>query len=270
MNVSNLNVGKTKALSLAKGLAALLITGSFLSQLNAQTVVFQDNYSRPDVPPAASDALAGSLPQVGAAYSGNGTVMDVLQATGVDLAAGQALGGGNFLKTGGGGFSSSKALLTSLGEAETQGKIVQVSFDFYMATGSGDMDFNSFAGSGTFGRGFDILLASTGQISWYASNNPGGDFINTGGSFALDQKHSFVLAADFGNQTFSANIGDFAFNGNLSPSSSGIGNLLFYSSGTPSFYVDNLSITVVPEPSTMGLALSGVAAFAFFAQRRRK
>jgi hypothetical protein len=134
------------------------------------------------------------------------------------------------------------------------------------------------------GAGWNITLATNGNVSWYGPATPGDAGANNAvvvGTFATDTWVPVTVTADYAAQTFTASVGTLNFSGNirtdLGPTNKTFGAMFMTrdgSSGSGNFeYFDNLVITdmtPVPEPSTIALLVSGVVALVAYAWRKRK
>lgn len=266
----------------------LLAIGLFISSVNAQTVIFQDDFSRTPVPPNAGSPLAGTSPVIGATYGSGtyGTLFDSdtagSPASGLAAYAMTLLGGGDLLFLGSGGDLGAATYGTTLFSTAVIGQgTVTVNFNFVKFNGdAGDIHVQSFSDAdGTSGLGFDILMKSNGQIA--VNSGSGYELVLGGATIGGDVATSFSLTADFVNMTFNASIANsvtnLTFSGALNAGATGFGSMgMFATLGNNDkdaavLYMDNLSVTAttaVPEPNTVALMLGSVGVFAFVARRK--
>lgn len=233
--------------------------------MRAAEVVFKDDFSRPGALPAsASISLESVGPQVGAPYTGAGTVFDAKQAQGTAADAGAALGGKNFAQAPSAegaaeAIRGTRWHLDEAGQAALKNSRVLISFDFYMVGGDGSKNMNliSFQDGGTGGRGFDIALKDDGTVTWHD-----GIAHSVPGLFPTNMAVKFELMVNFAGGYFEAKIGDLRFSGNLEADAhndffydpneaSHVGrewfsSLLFYNTTGLEFFYNNAEIVVLP------------------------
>jgi hypothetical protein len=279
----------TKGFSPVKWAAVpLLAVGLFVSSVNAQTVVFQDDFSRTPIPPNGGSPLSGTSPVTGATYESGtyGTLFDADTAgspgSGLAAHAMTVLGGGDLLYLGSGGDLGAATYGTTLFSTALTGQgTVTVNFNFVKFNGdAGDIHVQSFSdAAGTSGLGFDILMKSNGQVA--VNSGSGYELVLNGASIGGDIATTFSLTANFVNMTFNASIvnavTNLTFSGALNTGATGFGSMgMFATVGhigndAAVLYMDNLSVTAttaVPEPNTVALMLGSVGIFAFIARRK--
>lgn len=259
-------------------LGIVLSLGATISHLSAQTL-FSDNFSSYGTPGTAGVNIApGSPLPAGSTYTGTGLVFNTGTATGTDALAGAAFGGGptnNFAKAGIGGTAATNTnwVLTDASKALSLNQTINISFNFYAVANTGGISFNIYNQEvgGTFatGRGAGVFLnTDTGVVQAYDGNSiftPSGS-----GTFSRGVLQTFSMTINFASNTFSynvngvTNVSPVAFKGTVDDLKSVLVN-----TSTSSFYYDNLTIAVVPEPSTAGLALGALALIAIATKVRR-
>jgi hypothetical protein len=239
----------TRAIALA---SVLTVLGLAAGRVDAETVVFQDNFEGR----TASDPLSAALPQVGAAYT-SGTARDITTSPPGSVPAG---GGAIFAE------SVASDQWWSLNDASvTVGKVSRFDFDVFVVNGASfeGVDLITFTDTSYNGRGVDIFFHANGDVSYYdGAAHP------VTGTFTRNVWQHVTVNADYSLQTFTASIGSLSFSGTMS-STNGYGYIDLY--GSPRYY-DNVLVRVdpVPEPSTMALLVTGVVGLLAYAWRKRK
>lgn len=235
----------------------------FTSSLDAQTVIFQDDFSRTPTPQNEGSALAGTSPVIGAAYATDtyGTVFAATTAGDPEsLNAAytiKQLHGEDLLYLGSGGDMDGPH--TTYGQTvfstTTPGKdSVAVTFDFLKFNNkTGEVHIQSFSNAtGTDGLGFDIKLMANGQIA--VNSGSGYIIIAEGRTLGGDVESSFSLTADYSTMTFHASVSNntatLDFEGSLNTGATEFGSLVISSTTSPNtrsdaaaFYLDNLLVT---------------------------
>jgi hypothetical protein len=252
---------------LALALAAMVC---FSSQAFAATILFQDNFDGHNL----HDKIINVLPPVGGDYLGSAdggstTYGEVMNSATTGL-SGNAT---QFLTPHGGAGVWVACNLTLDDTALTAGNVVTYQWNQIVTGGS--TGFGQEVGAYTNpvtggGNAFDICLYRNGTIKTFQSSDA--NFVTRAGTFALDQWIPITVVADYGAQTYSANVGGVTWSDVFNKSTLTGGKFQM----SPSFNtsVDNLVISlgapVVPEPSTLVLATVGILGLLAYAWRKRK
>jgi hypothetical protein len=229
------------------------------------TAIFQDDFEGHTV----GTALTATTPNpVGTSYAGNWAIMDASTTPPGVAASGTGFTG--MAAT----MDVGQALLSPADTAAVTGKVVQFNFDYYAVsaypTSSSDLiTFNS----GMAERGWDIMLYGNGSVKYYNADVAGGGMVAAGaaGSFAANTWVPVQLVADYTAHTFQATVGAYSFSGAWAAGgASTFDKVYMCGNGNTRFFVDNLSVQMVPEPSSLALIATGLLGLLAYAWRTRK
>jgi hypothetical protein len=236
--------------------AAVLLIAVLAPLAAADTVVFQDNY---DSQPLGA-GLGACAPTVGGPYNAYGGAGVIADASTQSVPGVGADGQFVYFAAANEAFLS----LTSAGEAATAGKTVTFSFKAFVSSSSDDN--LRFFGAETAdpwytgaARSFDVILKKDGTT-------------NGGTTFATDSWISGAVVANYATKTMTATVDGQSWTSTFAASSGGSGGslgLIYAAPGSLTAF-DSMSVTVVPEPSTLLLASTSLLGLLAYVWRRRR
>lgn len=262
-------------------LVLLLDTLMCFSSPAYATTIFQDDFEGQTV----GNTLASCTPplDVGASYSGiHPSTGNILDGT-TNPPGGGASGSAKFV----GGTRTSTSDITesmcisSADQTAATGKVVKFNLDAYVvgSTSAGfALDISAFSSTNPaqwwLGRSWNIFLGTTGTLAYYdAIGGYDGGYHNVVGSFRTDTWVPVEVVANYGTLTFQATVDGTNFGGNFAPDA---GNNSFNSFAVGrdvlnvSSFIDNVSIQIIPEPSTITLLTTALIGLFCYAWRKRK
>ncbi len=256
-------------------LVLVLVVGSLLyfSSPASATTIFQDDFeSHTGRIVTVGDQLSSLVPLIGESYTTTLANESGVPAVIADVTTAPGPGetnSGNFvdLKT----LSYNWANISAVNQSAIQGKVVEFKYDVYVESGvapQAGLDIGTHMGQ-WYGSGWNIILSTNGDV-WYYDTT-----YHKAGTFAAGSWVPVCVVADYGAKTFDATVGTLLnFSGAFQTSS---GNDAFASliltrdsGGDTSVYVDNLAITLVPEPCSLVMLPVGVVGLLAYAWRKRR
>ena len=235
---------------------------SFSSPASA-VLIFQDDFEGH----AAGTDLTAITPTIGASYGDNWNIQvwDAL----TDPPAIAPPGGPGFIakKT---NVANVSMYISAADQTAVTGKVVNFNFDTYVVSdtklGGGFVTFLP-----GYVRGWNIELADNGTIRYYNSDlaDP---YPDAGVTYRLNRWIPVEVVADYGNHTFHATVDGNEFDGDWAAAGASSFERLYMApvSAQSRFYVDNLSISVVPEPSSLALIATALLGLVPYARRKRR
>jgi len=237
---------------------AVLTGAGFQSGARAATVVFQDDFEQY----AVNSYIQNLTPPVGAPWSSDTQGMAGNSTYYWRYPAAAANGGNLYLAPG----SRTTGFLTSSAAAATQGKVVAFDFDFYIRNDGDTSPSDGLAvasfltdGEGNFGaRAFDILLEGQGTIAYYAGGASYTQVSSQDFSFpAYTWLHANILA-DYSTHQATLTVGTQSYVVPFADNTSNqVDRFTISATGGTFNFADNLAITIVPEPGSLGLLVTG-------------
>lgn len=255
-------------------LVLVLVAGSLLcfSSPAGATTIFQDDFeSHTGRTVTVGNQLSSLVPLIGESYTTTLANESGVPAVIADVTTAPGPGetnSGNFidLKT----MSYNWANISTLNQSAIQGKVVEFKYDAYVESGTdlqAGLDFGTHMGQ-WYGSAWNIILSSNGDVLYYDTT------YHNAGTFTTNSWVPVRVVADYGTKTFDATVGALSFSGDFQTSSGNdtfAGMILCRDSGCgTSLYVDNLAITLVPEPGSLVMLVVGAFGLLAYAWRRRK
>lgn len=241
------------------------------SVATADTLLFQDNFEGQTlgasltacIPPIGDSYL--NLPGNSASAIGNVTTFAAPGATNSGKFAGQS---------GVSGGVEDDFKITDASRVAATGKVATFAFNLFVPAFASNSHLALLvhglaADSGD--NAINVQLWGDGTISHY-DGSAGLNYVT--GGYALDTWVPVNIVADFGAKTYHATVGTTTWSAGFR-NDYGNPNYFQYlaindgATGQP-FYVDNVSISVVPEPSMVALSVSGLIGLLAYAWRKRK
>jgi len=223
--------------------AAMTAASEIRAQIDEE-VIFQDDLVRQDS--TVGIPMEESSPTVGEIYTGQGTLFNKGNATGEEEEILKAFNDRPFVRPENAGFQSLTWNISNRFYELMQGKVVTISFDFYVGNRGGDgkgaIGIISFLNEGVSGRGWDLALKDNGTVSWW----DGKEFHEADVTFDTDKVVPFKLVVDFDKRSYVATIGEHSFTGKLTEEVRGFRRLMLYNSTGVAFYYTDPKITCVP------------------------
>jgi hypothetical protein len=229
------------------------------------TVLFQDDFEGQTV----GAFLQACTPPIGGGWYGAGIAANQFVIASKDAAPGPGAGNtGKFLYPNGPSCDNF-GFLSAAAQAASTDQVVTYSMNMYVPSGAGTFGgISSYASASGWSLNiFDVYPFTDGTVKYY---NEGDTKQQTApGTFTTDAWISVQIVADFTLGTYTANVGGVTFSDVLNSNATSVSRCyLSTSSGGIAF--DNLSITTVPEPSTLLLTATGLLGLLAYAWRKRK
>jgi len=235
------------------------------------TMLFQDDFQGQTVGGHAHNGV----PQVGEGYyflgmPHYGTFLDGTTNPPGGGAGEKFLGG----LQGSGWYGHQNLVINPADEIAATNKVVQIKLDAYVGSttptnwGLNIATFATGDGGGYDGRAFDLNLKTDGVVSIWdgATSND-----VPGGTFHTDTWIPVEIVADYGNGTFQGTVDGVSFSGTFLAEA---GNNTFRyialdEGGYSPVFVDNVSVQIVPEPTTVMMLATGLVGLLCHARRKR-
>jgi hypothetical protein len=163
-------------------------------------------------------------------------------------------------------------------QAGSAGGVIEFKMDAWVGTDAA-LEFVTFASKAYAGGSWDVLLAKDGSVKEYSSSAGGYITKVAAGVIPKDAWIPITVLANYGAQTYQANVNGNSFSGAFQGGTVGSDSMMAWyvnrSSGLGGgVYYDNVSITyqgtIVPEPSSLALAALGLLSLVAYAWRKRK
>lgn len=244
----------------------------FSATANAE-IIFQDDFEGH----TAGVALSTVTPPIGKSYweSVSGSVGNILNETTIPPG-----GTSNQFVGGAAGITEVMHITTADRAASTDG-LVQFDFDLYVrGNSSGYFAFEvaTFTSDAYWytGRGWNLRFGVDGNLAWYGQQGgvDGSYFAGGNDSFRRDTWVPVQVVADYSAGTFEATVDGYSFSGNFASDAgnNAFGNLATWRNipGAGESYIDNVTIRIIPEPSSLVTLFAGLIGLLCYAWRKRR
>ena len=235
-----------------------------VSSVSADVTIFQDDLETGSV----GDELSARVPPVGWKYIAEpGEVVTDTATSGI--------GGnsGKFVEN----LYTDAAWITDASKAVVTNSTAKFTMDAYVQAGptaTTGMTINIVdSGYGTSwwtGASVEISLTETGNIRTLDT----GAAWATIGTFSTDTWVPLEINADFAARTYTASVGGTSWSGTFDAVNTTVHSFQYFWIGKSGYpenrYWDNLTITTVPEPSTLALLSVSLVSLLAYAWRKRK
>lgn len=253
-------------------LVLLLVCGALacFSSPAAAEVIFQDDFDSQTL----GAGLATLTPPIGESYatSNAGIIYDAATSPGGVAGDGQFYG----MQSGLSGALADRMQISAADQAATAGQVVKFSLDYYVASVEGGagagpsiMALNTADAWTGYNYGFSwgITVNQDGSISQWAANVTA--LTPTGLTATTDAWIPIEVVADYGALTYTATVDGQSFSGTML-----VGDFkrleIAPNNYSLQYFVDNVQISEVPEPSTLALLAAGLCGLLTYAWCKRK
>lgn len=242
-----------------------LVMGCLASSVGA-AIIFQDDFEGQPL----GAGLWACTPPIGQSYNGPLPSQSPICDSATNPPGGGA--GGSLQFTGGTNVRQSM-YISAADKTNATGKVVTFSADLYMMAGSSAQGVETAAFNATpnwySGSSFDVLVRADGTAAYYDDTLT--NWHNVTGTFQTDAWVSLEVIADYTAHTYQATLDGITWTANFTGYSAPMADTVGLFSLAPvnassTYFVDNVSVTIIPEPAS--LALLGLAVVTLLRRHR--